>query len=375
MRLIIFCTILMILGFIYASPRQKVLELENGERRRLLRKSSAIYLAAVLVIISTLRYGFVDTYAYKHMYEAVRNNYDYIYTGAGWNVEIGWLFLNYVLNFISRSPKLMLFLSALIINVAFMKSAQRYSEDACLSFFLYFCLLYLDTNNGVRQMVSAAIVILAIPVLLRKKYLLFLLLVLIAFQLHNSAIVWIIIMVAAVGKPLNIRTLLALALGVLFLFIPGAVTGLINDTLEFGHYNGYLEWQGGMKLARALVTGILPGGLSVYYYFMKKREGYDFNPAESMMLNLVVINTMFVLMGTYMQVWNRFAFYTFFAMIAMIPKLVREVFGNGTYYKGRLRTIMIALYFLYFCYNLYTNSGLPGAGSDSLQKFYIEWWC
>ena len=374
MFLIITCTILMVMGFLAASPKQYVLETADGEYCCILQKRNAVYLVAVPVIVSTLRYGFIDTYAYKEMYRLSAGNWSYIFTGAGWGIETGWLFVNYCLNCISSSPKLILFLTALIINAAYMEAAQRYSEDACISFFLFFCLMYLDTNNGMRQMTAAAIVILAFPLLENRKYIPFILCVLAAYQMHNSAIVWLIIAAAVIGRPFNIRTFGALALAIAFLFMPDVITGLISDALSDSQYNYYLDMKGGMRLARALVTGVVPGIFTIVYYIRQKREGYEFEYSESLLINLTIINTMFILMGTYMQYWNRFAFYTFFAPIVLMPKLTRKVFGDEGYYCG-IKTIMILLYFAYFSYNIYSNSGAPGAGSDALQKFYIEWWC
>lgn len=373
MLLISICTILMLIGFLSASNMQYEIQLDNGEMRRRLQKTDAIFLAGVLIVVSTLRYGFIDTYAYKYMYQAVRNDYDKIFTGFGWGIETGWLFLNYVLNYISRSPKLILFLSALVINLAFMKSAQKYSEDACLSFFLYYCLIYLDTNNGLRQMVAAAIVVLALPLLERKKYVPFAFWILVAYQMHHSAIVWFVIALAVVGEPFNIRIKAALGIGILFLFIPEAVTGLIDTALEDSQYNSYLDMRGGMRFARAIVTGIIPCVFSVMYYIKWKRIRKT-TKQDALIFNLTIINTMFVLMGTYMQYWNRFTFYTFFAMISTIPRAVRGTVSDRIYYQI-VRPAMMVLYFAYFCYNIYSNSGLPGASSDALQMFYVEWWC
>ncbi|MCR5149608.1 MAG: EpsG family protein, partial [Clostridiales bacterium] len=269
----------------------------------------------------------------------------------------------------------MLFLSALVINLAYMKSARRYSSDPVLSFFLFFCLMYMDTNNGLRQMVAAAIVILAFPLLEKRRYFLFALFVAAAYQLHNTAAIWVLIAIAVVGKPMNIRTKFALLLGLVFLLVPGLVTGFLDSVTVDNQYNSYLDLKGGMRIARALVSGIIPGALAVIFYYKSKRNGVVLDRSDSMMLNIVIINTMFVLMGTYMQYWNRFAFYTMFSTYIMIPKLAEGVFGEYSFYRGGIRMGMTILYFLYFCYNIYANSGLPGASSDSLHNFYIEWWC
>lgn len=374
MQLISLCACFIALILLYGTSRQYYEETDGGEIRLQAPKSITRAFLVVLVITSTLRYGFIDTYAYKEMYILARNNYDYIFTGAGWGIEKGWLWLMYVLNYISRSPKLMLFLSALLICGAYVKLIRKYSEQVLFSLLLFFCLVYMDTNNGVRQMCASAILILGFPALEKKKYITYAIYAFAAYQLHNSAVVIAIVALTAIGKPLNIKTLGALLLGIVFLFMPGAITGFLDTALESNQYNYYLAMQGGMGIPRALVTGIIPIGLSLVYINKVKRQGLVVAYVESILINFTIINGMFVMMGTYMQYWNRFAFYTFFAPFVMVPKMARVVFGDDAYYKY-MKQIMIVLYIVFFCYNVFMNSGLPGASSDSLQKFYIEWWC
>ncbi len=91
------------------------------------------------MFVSTMRYGFIDTYAYKYLYQEVRFNPTFITKGL-WHIEAGWLYVMYFLNFISASPKLMLFLSALVIVGAYVKIIKDYSADVIVSLFLFFCL-------------------------------------------------------------------------------------------------------------------------------------------------------------------------------------------------------------------------------------------
>ena len=374
MQLISVCACITMLILLYGTSRQYYVEIDGGEYRLQAPKSITRAFLAVLVITSTLRYGFIDTHAYKEMYILARNNYDYIFTGAGWGIETGWLWLMYVLNYISRSPKLMLFLSALLVCGAYVKVIRRYSEQVLFSLLLFFCLIYMDTNNGIRQMCASAILILGFPALEKKKYLTYAICALAAYQLHNSAIVIALIALTAIGKPLNVKTLGALLLGGVFFFMPGPITGFLDTALENNQYNYYLAMRGGMGIVRALVTGIVPVGLSLSYVYKVKHRSIAVSYAEGMLINITVINGMFVMMGTYMQFWNRFAFYTFFAPIVMIPKMARVVFGNENYFRA-MKRIMIVLYLAYFAFNVFMNSGLPGASSDALQQFYIEWWC
>ncbi len=326
-------------------------------QRQVLEKGVIIAFVAVLVIVSTLRFGFIDTYAYKIMYYSSRNNLEYV-NSAPWDVEAGWLYVLYYLNFISKSPKLMLLLSALIINSAFVSVIYKYSSNVKLSLFLYFCLNYLDTNNGLRQFVAASIIILAFPLLQKKKFIWYAILVYLAYLLHNSAIFCLIVAFVAYGNPFNIKVKAFLVFSVFLILFPGVANGLLGDIFSENKYSDYLEISEGMGMgiARALVTGIIPGFLTVYYITKRKKQGVAISNEEAIILNFLLLNTAFVIMGSFMQYWARMGFYTAFACYAMLPKLFEEFFEDKPE-MAAVKMVVYPCYFFFFCYNIYVNMG------------------
>ncbi|NLT13725.1 MAG: EpsG family protein [Clostridiales bacterium] len=369
MLLISLCTILIFVVLLVGFKSSRVIHGEkigfDGEYRLVAGKGVLIAFTLVLVLTSTVRYGFIDTYAYKIMYTSVRNNLSYVDTN-GWGIEAGWLYFLYALNFISSNPKLMLFLSALIINAAFVKVTGKYSSDVCFSLLIYFSLTYLNTNNGLRQYVAAAITILAFPLLQRKKlsgYILYSLFVALAYQMHRSAIVCIPLLFVAYGKPLNLRTVAALGLGLFFLISPGTINEYLADLFSESKYASYLDMTHGMGFLRALITGIIPGVLALIYVISVKRRGAELPPIESMLLNVLFMNVLFILMGLKMQYWARLGFYTSFASGIMMPKLIYHLTGKRNY--KFIRLITAVCYLIFFGYNIYVNIGY--GAMDSFQ--------
>lgn len=303
MLLISICTILIFFVLLAGFKSSRVLTGEkigfDGEYRLVAGKGVLIAFTLVLVLTSTVRYGFIDTYAYKFMYTSVRNNLSYVDTN-GWGIEAGWLYFLYALNFISSNPKLMLFLSALIINVAYVKVIKANSADVCFSLLISFSLNYLDTNNGLRQYVAAAITILAFPLLQRKKlsgYILYCLFVALAYQLHESAVICILLLVITYGKPLNFRTIAALGVGIFFIIAPETVNNFIGTYFDESKYVFYLDITKGMGILRALIVGIIPGVAALIYAIRKKRRGAELPYGEGILVNMLLLNSLFVLMG------------------------------------------------------------------------------
>lgn len=370
MFLISLCTALVLITLAAASSTQR--EVSNTAigfeaRSRLeIKRNYLILFCAILVLTSTVRHGFIDTYAYRIMYREVRNDPAYIHDN-GWGIEAGWLYFLYFLNYFSSNPILMLFISALIINVAYVRVINKFSADVAFSLLIYFCINYLDTNNGLRQFVGAGLVILAFPLLLRKKYLLYALVVVLAAQFHESIYVCLLFALIVPGKPFNFRVWLALALCAVFVISPD----LINDTLaDFfadndSKYGMYLDNRIGMGIMRALILGALPLALSLIHLWKCRRIRVPVSRQDAILINTLVLNSVLIFMGLYMQYWARLCFYTSFAPMILMPKLLHSLTGNRTY---RLyKVIAIVLYLFFFAYNVYVNISY-----GAMKDFYID---
>lgn len=327
-----------------------------------------IAFAIVLIGTSTLRYGWIDTYAYKEMYIASNGNLAYV-NSAPYGVEAGWLYCCYLLNFISESPKLMLFLAAAIIVGAYVFIIKKYSCDPIFSLVIFFCVLYMDTNNGLRQMVAAAIIILGFPLLTSRKigkYLAYAVMVMVAMQLHESAIVCLFVALVVIGKPFNGKVKLALVFGLVFILVPGIMNEYLGEIFSDSKYLNYLDMTGGMTFLRAFITGIFPAVLAIFYLRKCKRCCIRIDYVEGVLINVLLINSMFVIMGCYMQYWNRMGFYTAFAPFVLIPKLAYNMFLKAQ--RVKVKMMAIFLYFVFFAYNIYVNIGY-----GAVEDFYISW--
>ena len=80
----------------------------------------------------------------------------------------------------------------------------------------------------------------------------------------------------------------------------------------------------------------------------------------------MIINSVLYIMGLYMQYWARLAFYTSFAPIVLMPKLIYNAFDKKE--LKLIRFIAIFCYFIFFAYNIYVN-----VSYGAMNSFYIEW--
>ncbi len=366
MFLIAICTVCIMLTLLYGVNNQRKLLTPKGETRVLTQTGVLVVFAAVLIIISTLRYGFIDTYAYKIMYRRSRGDLVYV-NSAPWDVEAGWLYLMYYLNYITASPKIMLFMVAVMVNVAYVRMCQKYSSNVIFSLFIYFCIGYLDTNNGLRQCFAASITMMAFPLLLSKKYIPYILLVAFSSIFHESAIYVLLIALVALGKPFNIKVIVALMASLVFLMAPDIISGFIQESTIDNKYNDYFSNDIGMGFIRCFIISIVPLVLAIAYYMIKKKQGQEIDKTDGVLINMLVMNSAFYLMGLYMQYWARLAFYTSFAPIVLLPKLIDGIFSSKD--SNWIKWVAYILYFVFFAYNIYVNIAY-----GAIEDFRIEWW-
>ena len=206
----------------------------------------------------------------------------------------------------------------------------------------------------------------AFPLLINKRYVFYAAIVALASIFHESAIFLLLIALVSVGKPFNFKVVLALIGSVVFLFVPELISGMLQDALSDNKYNNYLTFNSGMGILRAFIISIVPLVLTIAYYILKKKRRAQIDKNDSLLINMLVMNSAFYLMGLYMQYWARLAFYTSFAPIVLLPKLIDGVFVEKD--RQWIKRIAYMLYFIFFAYNIYVNITY-GAIAD----FYIEW--
>ncbi|MDO4499432.1 MAG: EpsG family protein [Coriobacteriaceae bacterium] len=369
MLLISICAMIVFTVLLLGARNQRIVrdpEASGSEIRHVPDAWVLVLFVSILVIVSTLRFGFIDTYAYKIMYELSRDNLSYVYSKP-WGVEEGWLLLLYFLNFFSSDSKLMLFIVALVVNVAFAKTTDRFSTDVVFSLLIYFCLSYLDTNNGLRQYFSAAIIILAYPLLLKRHYLLFVAIVLgVSTAFHQSAIVCLAVGFLALGKPLNKGVVVFFCVAVVLFLFPDLTQSLLGDILEDNKYGMYASNSNGAGLPRVLVTAIVPAFLGFLHIRKCRKKGIAISRSESFLLNIMFMSSCFSLLALNMAYWARLCFYTSFASCILMPKLIDTAFGDSRN-KGIIRMAAIACYVFFFIYNIYVN-----ADYGALDQFYVD---
>lgn len=215
----------------------------------------------LLFLFGAFRYDFgLDYSAYEDIYNANnKDNYEYDDTER---IEFGYL----VLNYICPSFRLLLIITSLIVCVSYYFLFDRYIPYKYR--FLGILLLYLSGNNtiffmfsGIRNAVAISLLILSLPLIEKRKLILFLIVMFLASSFHNSAFIFFpIAYLMGLIKEFNTKTATILSLIALgLLVIPfdemfGNVATFVN--LYFDRYDSYLDLVNELEGAASLLLSL-----------------------------------------------------------------------------------------------------------------------
>lgn len=162
-------------------------------------RGKKIYLFLVFVQLFIL-HAFLDPFTMEDL-PGYCNTYSYfgenpfLYSTTvgyvGVKMEPGWIFLCKCLYFLSHDYRLLLIVDSLIIVGCYIITIKRYSVIAYISVFLFLCTTFNQSLFVLRQHTAMAICLLTVPYIIERKLKYFLLLVLIASSIHQTAIIFL----------------------------------------------------------------------------------------------------------------------------------------------------------------------------------------
>lgn len=210
---------------------------------------------------------------------------------------------------------------------------RKYSRNYLLSVFLFVASTdYIAwMHNGIRQFLAATLIFLCIPLILKKRYLLMVLVVLLASQIHLTALVFLPFIFVINGRAWNMRTLLFIAAVVAAVFFVDSVTGFITDAMEDTAYRGDIEFfeiDDGTNLFRVLFYSV-PALLALL--FRRYVDAAD-DPLINICVNLSVVAAGFYVFSFFTSgiLIGRLPIYFSLTNYILIPWLITEVFESNS---------------------------------------------
>lgn len=228
---------------------------------------------------------------------------------------------------------------------------RKYSCDYWLSFFLFIASTdYISwVFNGMRQFLAAVLVFACLPLIVKKRYVLAIIVIIIASQIHITALIALPFIFVINGRSWNWRTLLFIAIMILSCIYVDNVTGFITEALEETVYRGDIEIlniDDGTNIWRVLFYSV-PAVMSlVFRHYLDQRN----DPFMNACGNLAIVTSGFYIFSFFTSgiLMGRLPIYFSLSNYILIPWILNEVFERRT--KAVIEGIVILVYIFFFYY-------------------------
>lgn len=313
----------------------------------------------LLVLVSGLRNNIGDTYYYMHSYRTVRYNWEIISSQK----DIGFNIFQMYLQKISYDPQILIFTVALITYILIAIILYQYSRLFELSLYVFITSgLFITSMNGIRQFLAAAIAFTGTRFIINGNWKAYMLIVLLASQFHNTALVLIPIYFIVRRRAWSSTTFILLFLAILIVLGFNQFTSVLFSALEDTQYGVYkvVEYQGANFLR--VVVYIVP----VVLAYMGRDKLRKICPYSDYIVNLSLLALVFMLISTQNWIFARFVYYFglyVLILISWVIKLFDQKEQKLIYYG------VIVCYFIFFYYEAVISFGGVGYKSDIIPWF------
>lgn len=304
----------------------------------------------LFVVVASLRYaiGF-DYFAYEKIFFSISKlSFQDIF--QIYHKEFGFYLLNKLVSIVGGNYTAFLFLCNIIMTFSVFYCIYRYSTIPWMSIFLYLSFqFFAQSMNLLRQFLAASFLLFCIIPLLKRRFLLYLSIIIAASLFHISAIIMIpfyfILPLPVSSKRIILYSIFFIIIyfffDTIFLFL---APHFIKD------YTGYLDsiyW--GKNSFRYI---IMPFGYFLFtlygsYILEKNRE-------NSILINSGFFAAFFSFFITKHFILERLSLYFFLFSILLIPKIVSFSQNEKSSYKVIIFSILIIV--TGFCYFLFAAS-------------------
>ena len=347
-------------GFIYVQQKNKYMASDEGkllksedDYRVSLVFALLVFLPIILIVGFRDRW-LADTGAYTMMYESWPSSLGEALGDIDWNGKFpGFIVFSVIIKqFFGSDYRIWLIIIALISGICVAITYRRYAPDVVTCAFLFFSSADYSSwmMNGMRQFLAAAVMFAVFPLVQKKKYILFILIGLLMFTIHRSAILAIPLYIFALGKSFNKKTVIVLLLCIGAAAFANEFLGFMDDSLQGTAYNNLVSEfnDDGTNPLRVLVYAV-----PTIIAFLNRKK-LDENTPEiiniSINMSIISLGLFIISMFTSGIFMGRIPiFFSLFNYI-LLPWELKH-FYNEDMHKT-LQKIMVVMYIIYYCISM-----------------------
>ena len=311
-------------------------------------------LCIIFVMGSRSRFsGSPDTNAYCNMFERIQKTgmgiLDFIESRGGDSnlifSEVGFSIYVWLLANIFPNSQWLLIITAIIMTVCTLKFISKHSEDVMLSLIMFICLgLFSFNMDGMCQCIAMSFCLLAYDFIKDKKFIPFVLLILLAMSFHKSALIFSFAYLLAFMKPKWNYILFYIIALILFVSFADDIS-ILYDSLTGGDYYGGESFDdGGVVVVLIYVIIIF-----VALLFNKKWDKQSFLP---LLLTLMGFS-FYIIRYLSTHIYERISYYFCYFTILLLPLVIAKFDGKS---RLLINSIVIVLSLALFLYRIYDSN-------------------
>ena len=313
-----------------------------------------VLMTVVMTMFSGLRTGYNDTAAYISGFLKADSVAVFLASPDNLNILHNPLFyfVTSVFRDLTDNYHIYLMAFAVLNTILFVCFLRRYAIAYNFSFtiYLYFTIgVFTFSMAALKQITASALLTLAIPALVEKKWLRYVAIVIVAGLIHTYAFIFLLLPFLT-GKPWGWKSILLL-LGTVWVMLTFEDT--IGSVLEYAdsmgkHVAEYEVFDGNqMNPFRVAVFAIVPITTVMFRRYLE--PGLD--REKCVMLNMSIISLMFMLLASMngANMFGRLARYFVLGSVITLPWIIDKVFDKRSAHF--LKIVAIICFFAFFLYD------------------------
>ena len=340
---------------LYTMPKKR--ELVCGQIQERWYWATAVLLVVPYILWTGYRSGGADTSAYAVAFRAASGSLaDIPAIMASGKKDPGFTALITILKVCGVSNHRQFFLIVAAFQMwCMVYTFRRYSTNFWLSIFLFVASTdYMSwMQNGMRQFIAVCMTFAAFDLMLRKKYIKFALIVLIASQIHGSAVIMLPLAFIMQGKALNSKTMLTILGAALCVPFVDRFTPILEFLMEDTQYSNVMTneiWvnDDGTNVIRVIVYSVP----ALMVFFGRRYVVRSHDPAINQCINASIITMAIYLVsmvtsGIYV---GRLPIYTTLHGYIVLPWVIDQMFEKES--AQLIKGLMVVCYLGFFYYQM-----------------------
>ena len=296
-------------------------------------------------------FGGYDRYIYGEIFDniaditTIKGDYSDSLLYNFYSSEIGYTLLNVLISFFTENRYIFILIVTLIIYTLLFVSIKKYTVNYPLATILFLGLWFFFTFTYLRQVLGATIVWLGIRYVIERKFWKFMVVVLIGFSMHNSAIIFFPLYFIPQRK-FSPKLIVGIMLSLLVL----GMSSLPNSLFEVYESSSVVERHGEYNASGGLRVAYILEAFFFLYLILKNYKNIPNDKQHVVLLNMALVFCGILLLFVRSENGGRLSWYYMIGIISTLTFIYNYRYNIQT--LGSFLIIGVCL-FLYL--RIYTN--------------------